>query len=280
MAQKQLVITSDDLGMSSSVNGGIDLAARRGALTSTNIMVPCPWFEHAAANFRHDSVDLGVHLTLTCDWRYYTWRPVTSSRSLVDEQGRMYSTIANLMRHATAEDIRQECRRQIDLAVMRGLPIAYVDVHMCIPSIDFALGENARAMNPEYERALMRIVQDVADEFGLPYPYALEGDRLRYFRSALSISGKGRAAIERYLAELQPGVHHLSCHCALSGDEQASLTSPDDPAFPWALQYRQEDLACISSGWFASLRRVHDIELIRMPFLAPRSDTHIVERSH
>lgn len=274
MPRKELVITSDDLGMSLSVNRGIETAARAGALTSTNFMVPCPWFEHAVQTLQNcDTVDLGIHLTLTCDWQRYTWRPLTGVSSLLNADGRMYPTIAELMQHAHAEDIRNECCAQIELALRRKLPIAYVDLHMCIPWFEPDGCDGGRALNPDYERALMNIVADVAANFGFPYPYAMENDRLKHFRSALSISGKGRSAVERYIAGLTPGIHHLSCHCATATEEQRQLTSATDPALPWALQYRMEDLECITSAWFKSLLAQHRVELRRMPFRSSGNST-------
>jgi hypothetical protein len=177
----------------------------------------------------------------------------------------MYRTIASLMAHAQAEDIRAECRAQIALALRRGLPVNYVDVHMCIPNID---PRDGQALNPGHELALMRIVEGVGREFGLEYPYALEGGRLRHFRSALSISGKGRDVLERFIAGLEPGLHHLSCHCSVDSDEQRELSEPGSPEHPWSLGYRAEDLATVMSPWFAQLLRRHDVELASMPWSA------------
>jgi hypothetical protein len=261
-AQRRLVITSDDLGMTLAVNRGIESALARGALTGTNLMVPCPWFEHAAQRFADTPADLGVHLTLTCEWTNYSWRPLTPAPSLLDSRGRMYSTIAALMANAHAEDIRAECHAQVGLALGRGLPINYLDVHMCIPTH----GARGQLLNAGHELALMRIVEGVGRDFGLEYPYALEGSRLRHFDSALSISGKGREAVERYLATLQPGLHHLSCHCARDSVEQEALSEPGSPEHPWALAYRLEDYATVTSIWFEQLLRQHDIQRVCMPW--------------
>jgi len=263
-AQRQLVITSDDLGMTLAVNRGIAASLAGGALTGTNIMVPCPWFEHAAREFTDMSADLGVHFTLTCEWTNYTWRPLTAAPSLLDADGRMYRTIPALMANAQAEDIRAECRAQLALAQRRGLPVNYVDLHMCIPSID----AQGRLLNPGHELALMRIVDGVGREAGLEYPYALEAGRLRHFRSAMSISGKGREAVEQYIAGLEPGLHHLSCHCAIESDEQEALTPPGSAEHPWSLRYRVEDMATVTSAWFAQLLRRHEVELAPMPWSA------------
>jgi chitin disaccharide deacetylase len=262
---RRLVVTSDDLGMTLAVNRGIEAALARGALTGTNIMVPCPWFEHAAQRFARTPADLGVHLTLTCEWTNYTWRPLTRAESLLDAQGRMYRTVAALMANAQAEDLRAECRAQLALALQRQLPVNYVDVHMCIPALELR-GGRWQVVNAGHELALMRIVEGVGREFGLEYPYALDGDRLRHFQSALSISGKGREVLESYIAGLEPGLHHLSCHCALDAEEQRELSPEESPEHPWSLPFRHEDYETVTSPWFAALLRRHGVELARMPW--------------
>jgi predicted glycoside hydrolase/deacetylase ChbG (UPF0249 family) len=265
--KRQLVISSDDLGMTLSINRGIEMACRRRALTSANFMVPCPWFEHAAKEFRDAQIDLGVHLTLTCEWDHYKWRPLSHGRSLLDTRGYQHSSIQGLMENATAEDIRGECRQQIATALSRGLPIVYADLHMCIPTIEKdPISGAMRVLNPDHELALMRIVDGIAQEFGLAYPYALHEEGLRHFKSALSISGKSRSAVESYLTSLEAGVHHLSCHCSAATEEQGSLTASSNDNHPWAVAYRITDLECITAVWFKDLLQACQIELVRMPF--------------
>ena len=39
-------------------------------------MVPCPWFPYAATLWRNcPTADVGLHLTLTSEWRTYRWAP-------------------------------------------------------------------------------------------------------------------------------------------------------------------------------------------------------------
>src|SRR5688572_24307126 len=105
---RRLVISSDDLGMSESVNRGIRKACDRGVLTSTNLMVPCPWFEHGAQLLRGADVDLGVHLTLTAEWDFYKWRPLTNGPGLRNADGYCHQSIAALMARATPAEIGAE----------------------------------------------------------------------------------------------------------------------------------------------------------------------------
>lgn len=265
MKNKYLVISSDDFGMTSSVNEGIRLAYMRGVLSSTNLMVPCPWFEHAAQLAEGMDIDIGVHLTLTGEWRNYRWRPLSGKSSLTGSSGYFYSSIRELMENAKRIDIVAECRAQINEVLSRKIPLAYIDLHMCIPSISGVLP------NADYELELMSMVTELAGEFQIPYAYELENGRLRYFDTGLSISSKERNAIHTYLKNLDDGVHHLSCHCAVDSYEQSNLANATDENYPWASAYRRNDMRLILSDWFFDLIRRYRITIIKNHFSTHRN---------
>src|SRR5437660_6581037 len=93
---KLLIVHADDLGMAHSVDAATEKAFDSGLVTSGSIMVPCPWFPEIADYARtHADADLGLHLTLTSEWKFYRWGPVTAKdrvASLLNAEGFLYPT--------------------------------------------------------------------------------------------------------------------------------------------------------------------------------------------
>src|SRR6059036_3061432 len=94
---KLLIIHGDDLGVSHSENAATFLAMDKGSVSSASIMVPTPWFPEVAAYYRaHPQADLGLHLTLTSEWRYLKWGPVASRAEvpeLANREGFLFSSV-------------------------------------------------------------------------------------------------------------------------------------------------------------------------------------------
>lgn len=91
MNEKLLIIHADDAGMAYSENKATQNGLLAGSLSSTSLMVPCPWFyDMAQFCLNHTELDYGIHLTLTGEWKTYPIRPITPADqipSLVDAQG-------------------------------------------------------------------------------------------------------------------------------------------------------------------------------------------------
>ena len=82
MSDIKLVVQGDDLGMCRSVNEGIVLAATEGILTQASVMAPTPWFAEGAAMVQRVGLPVGLHVTLTCEWDYLRWSPLSPAPSL------------------------------------------------------------------------------------------------------------------------------------------------------------------------------------------------------
>lgn len=131
---KVLMVHADDIGMSHSVNVASIEAFKKGMVTSGSIMVPCPWFPEIAAYAKeHPELDLGLHLTLTSEWKYLRWRPVASPekvKGLLDKDGFMWRSERQTAMNATPQEVEIELRAQIDRALQFGIKPTHLDTHM------------------------------------------------------------------------------------------------------------------------------------------------------
>jgi len=132
-------------------------ALEKGIVTCGSIMVPCPWFLEIAEYCReHPETDLGIHLTLTSEWKYYRWGPVSSIDEvpgLVDEEGYLCHSVEDVVKHATPEEVETEMRAQVQRAIDFGIKPTHIDTHM-----------GTVYASPEFFKAYCK----VAREFGIP----------------------------------------------------------------------------------------------------------------
>ena len=138
-------------------------------------MVPCPWLIEVAAYAKdHPDADLGLHLTLTSEWKTYRWGPVESKDkvpSLLDPSGYLWPEVEPAVRNLKAEEAEREIRAQIEHAVAMGIHPTHLDSHM---GVLFA--------RPD----LFAVYVKVAREYKLPFLAALSPDVSKELLSLLS----------------------------------------------------------------------------------------------
>jgi predicted glycoside hydrolase/deacetylase ChbG (UPF0249 family) len=130
-----VIFHADDLGMCHAVNQGFADVVERGAVCTGSVMVPCPWFPEVAAFARQHAaeVDLGVHLTLTCEWDVYRWGPLSTrdpASGLLDEEGYLWRDVPSLHGHMQLWAVEAELRSQMERALAAGVDVTHVDSHM------------------------------------------------------------------------------------------------------------------------------------------------------
>jgi chitin disaccharide deacetylase len=129
-----LILHVDDAGMSFDSNEGAEMALTEGVSTSVSVMMPCPWvagFVHFLKS--HPEIDAGLHLTLTSEWDYYKWAPLSGRKStpgLVDSGGYFWSTVEAVVKHATANEVETEMTAQLEKARAMGFEPTHLDTHM------------------------------------------------------------------------------------------------------------------------------------------------------
>ncbi len=129
-----VIIHTDDIGMcQASVEAFADLW-EYGLISSGAVMVPCPWFLEAAAFSRaNPDVDLGVHLTLTCEYETYKWGPISTrdpQTGLLDDKGFFPRTSEEVGKNADPDAAFVELDLQIQRALAEGMNLTHIDTHM------------------------------------------------------------------------------------------------------------------------------------------------------
>src|SRR3989441_8854383 len=130
-----LIIRTDDIGMSHSVNMAMQKLVSTGMPVSVSVLFVCPWYQEAVEILKqHPTVSVGIHLALNSEWKNYRWGPVAGSTavpSLVDENGFFFPSSEALHQHnPNVAEVEKELRAQIDRALRSGVKIDYVDFHM------------------------------------------------------------------------------------------------------------------------------------------------------
>ena len=223
-----LIVNCDDLGSSHAANVGVYEALRQGAATSASLMVPAPWAREAAARYRGD--DVGVHLTLNAEYDTYRWGPITQAPSLLDGDGGFPRTVGDTWDHADLDEVRRECRAQVERAILWGFDVTHLDSHM-----------GTLQLRPEF----FDVYLDLAVDFGLPlrlsggsternigFPFrrlaAEEG--VVFPDHFIHVQGLGsRTSIRAVLGDLRPGVTEVYVHPAQDTPELRAITT-DWPA--------------------------------------------------
>ncbi len=129
-----LILHMDDAGMSYDSNLGIERVIEHGAAKSLSVMMPCPWVPQMVRYIKaHPEADAGLHLTLTSEWKEYRWGPlagIVTVPGLVDSEGALWSSVAGVLQHATADEVDREIRAQLDRAAKMGFQPTHLDSHM------------------------------------------------------------------------------------------------------------------------------------------------------
>jgi hypothetical protein len=220
---KVVIISCDDLGACHAMNVGVYDSLRAGVATSASLMVPAPWAREAAARYRGE--DVGVHLTLNSEHEHYRWAPLTQAPSLYDGDGGFPRTLEDLWDHADLEEVRRECRAQIERAIVWGFDVSHLTSHL-----------SALTLRPEFfdiylELALdfrlpIRLPSNISEEdAGFPFR-RLAAEEGVVFPDAFTAAQRAgsRRRVEREVTDLRPGVTEIHVQPAIDTPEVRSLS--------------------------------------------------------
>ena len=131
---KVVMLHADDIGMCSEANEAVIPYLLNDQIQSAAAMVPCPWFNDIADWYKkHPEMDVGLHLTLTSEWKNYRWGPVSNPSSvpeLIDPEGYLWRGVIDVASRTPVVTIVKEIRAQIERAYERGIKPGHIDTHM------------------------------------------------------------------------------------------------------------------------------------------------------
>lgn len=267
-----LILHVDDAGMSAESNRGTITATTEGAANSFSVMMPTPWVPEIVRFIQATpEADAGLHLTLTAEWQDYRWGPLAGQpavNGLVDDQGALWPQVADVVAHATADEVDTEIRAQLARARRMGFEPTHMDSHMGtlfaspafleryirlgaeeqIP-VMFPGGHNFYAQQDYGEQARSEAVEIGRQIWALGLPVLDDLHNASY--------GWPRAEkLERYMAAvrgLQPGVTMMIMHCT-EPTENFSRISDSGPS-------RYGDLEVMLSPEFRAVLEAENIVL-------------------
>lgn len=232
-----LIVSCDELGASHASNSGVYSSLREGMGRVAGLMVPGPWAREAAARYRGE--DVGVHLTLNAEHDLLRWGPITHCPSLLDGDGGFPRTVEDLWDHADTEEVRRECRAQIERAIYWGFDVSHLSCHLAALESRPEFFDVALELAVEFSLPLRLPDSSAERQLGFPLRAlgAEEGvvspDYLIRVNPGRSVKG----ALDQLLTSLKPGVTEVVLRPAQDTAELRAVM-PD-----WAVRVADHDLA-------------------------------------
>ncbi len=263
---KLLILHADDLGVSHSEDSASIHALEKGDVSSGSIMVPCPWFSEMADYAKsHPDADLGLHLTLTSEWKNYKWSAVASKdkvRSLLNTNGYFFDDLDSL-KNAKPDEVETELRSQIEKAIHAGIHPTHLDSHMG---------------SAFFRKDFLKIYLKLAHEYHLPCLLNVNAFKMLYNVDISDLitdkdvltnivymvfppgNIETRAAdYEKIFQSLTPGLNCILLHAAYDNDEMKAITQ-DHPDYGAA--WRQADYDFFTSDECKKALAANNIHLV------------------
>lgn len=239
-AEIRLIVKGDDMGAAHGINVATIEAHKNGVLTTTNVIVPGPWFLEAARLLRENpGLDVGVHLALTSEWSDVKWRPLTHAPSIVDPDGYFFPLVQpragaapNTSIKESAwkiDEIERELRAQLTMAKKHLPQATYTWNHMGFTSV-----------SPDVAALVLRL----SKEFGLLVPTELG---VQFLRGVYEGKDTGAVKADKLAAKLEtigPGLWEHIDHAATDDPEMRAI---GHPGYEWVAADRSANLAAWTS---------------------------------
>lgn len=215
-----LILSADLMGTTHAATAAGLASLREGVATTGTLMMPGPWARHAADHLTNaPDLDIGIHLTLNAELEDFRWAPLTHAPSLLDGDGGFPRTIDDLWDHADIDEVRRECRAQVERAVSWGVEPTHLTTHLL-----------ALQQRPEFFDVLLEVAceaelpvrlesGDAETAAGFPFRRLAEEEGVLMPDHFRLVRGGARAHLEQVIADLSPGVTEVALAPALAAEE-------------------------------------------------------------
>ena len=263
-SDKLLIIHADDLGLEQSVNSTSFESLKKNTVTSASVIMTTEKIDEVS-NFSelNPFLDLGVHLTVTSEWKIHKWGGVLHDKdipSLLNDNNHFYWNKRKFTKFSNLDEVRNELQAQIDLAFSMGINASHIDSHEGALFFDpdiFKIYLNLAKKNDLL--AFVPIQASVHFDKNFPKPdHAIIFDQ--FFMAEAGIKPE---EMEKYyldiLDNLKPGLSQIIVHFGLHNDKMKDITQGK---IDYGSLWREIDYNVINSKKFIKSIEENNIKLI------------------
>jgi predicted glycoside hydrolase/deacetylase ChbG (UPF0249 family) len=223
------------------------------------------WLTEVASYAKdHADADLGLHLTLTSEWKVDRWGPVESKDkviSLLDPSGYLWPETLPAARNLKPEEVEREIRAQIERAIALGIRPTHLDTHMGVLFSTPELFALYVKVAHEYKLPFLavRLPNAPAQLFSILSEKDVVLDSLVMANPAVR-ANEWRDFYVNAVENLKPGLSEMIVHLGHDDAElQAVMLDHPDYGSAW----RQRDFDFVTSPEFKKAIEEHHVILVK-----------------
>jgi predicted glycoside hydrolase/deacetylase ChbG (UPF0249 family) len=261
---KLLLIHADDLGLSKSVNETSLESLLNNTVSSASVIMNAKKVQEIADfSNKNPEIDLGVHLTVTSEWKIHKWGgilPKNDIQSLLNSQNNFYWNKRKFTKYQRLDQLYNELQAQVDLAISMGMNVSHIDSH-----------EGALFFDPDVFKTYLKIAEDnnllafvpiqasvhFNDNFPKP-KNAIIFDQFFMAEAGIKID-----EMEEYylniLDKLEPGLSQIIVHFGKDNDNMKKITVDK---IDYGSKWRETDYKVFNSEKFLSSLKKNNIRVI------------------
>jgi predicted glycoside hydrolase/deacetylase ChbG (UPF0249 family) len=262
--EKLLIIHADDLGLSDSVNDTSMESLLKNTVTSASVIMNAEKVKEIADfSKKYPKIDLGVHLTVTSEWKFHKWGGVLSNNdisSLLNSKNNFYWNKRKFTKYSKIKELHDELQAQVDLAISMGINVSHIDSH-----------EGALFFDPDVFKTYLKIAENnnllafvpvqASVHFDESFPKPKHAIIIDQF--FMAEAGIKHEEMEEYyldiLDNLEPGLSEIIVHFGLDNDKMKEITVDK---IDYGSKWREMDYKIFNSEKFINSIKKNNIKLI------------------